>query len=559
MYLHHFGLREMPFSITPDPAYLYMSPRHQEALGHLLYGTGQYGGFVQLTGEVGTGKTLVVRTLLDQKIDGVDVAMVHNPRQSEREFLASVCDELQVAYGPEASLKELVDALNRALLKAHAAGRRTVLIIDEAQNLEPGVLEQIRLLTNLETHKEKLLRIMLIGQPELIELLARPDLRQLAQRITARYHLTPLSEAETREYIRHRLRVAGGDPGLFTSDAIHAVQAASRGVPRLINILCDRALMGAYGSHQSQVTGVLVRKAATESLPGEGPLPSSRTDRADRNDRWLRGVEYALAAVAVALVAVLGFRGWQYLQTPASMPEAVTETATETPQAPPMSTATATETTPEVDMPPASTAAGLDQAELPLTALFRLLVATWDPTLEIARVSEGCVALKPLGYECHRERTDWAALERMDLPAILELERLGFRRHVLLRHLDAETATLLTPDGPLSIPLADLDALWTGELLLIWQRPTDERRIDATSRGRDVVWLRRRLATLSGRSLSEPVSGFFDPALDEQLRAYQTSAGLDADGVAGVQTLIALTRGLPGVLSLTEDAHVPAP
>jgi general secretion pathway protein A len=546
VYLHHFGLREMPFSITPDPAYLYMSPRHQEALGHLLYGTGQYGGFVQLTGEVGTGKTLVVRTLLAQKIEGVDVAMVHNPRQSEREFLASVCDELHVEYRSDASLKELVDALNRALLGTHASGRRTVLIIDEAQNLEPGVLEQIRLLTNLETHKEKLLRIMLIGQPELIELLARPDLRQLAQRITARYHLTPLSEPETREYIRHRLRVAGGDPGLFSAEAIQAVQQESRGVPRLINILCDRALIGAYGSHQPQVSGALVRQAAAESLPGARPPVSAMAKAGSaRSDRWLQVAEVALAAVAVVLLVTLAIRGWHYLQPPAKEPALVESVVT-----PESST----------DAPVAAAAgARLDDAEQALATLFRQLINEWDPALTVVRVSEACVDLKPQGYECHRERNDWDGLRRMDLPAILELDRLGFRSHVLLRALDEEQAVLLSPDGEVRLPLAELDSAWTGELLLIWPRPTEERRIDRASRGKDVVWLRKRLAALAGRTLSEPISGFFDHALEESLRAYQTSAWLEADGVAGVQTLIALTRGLPGVLSLVEDGDVPAP
>ncbi len=216
MYTEFFQLREMPFSITPDPAYLYMSPRHQEALGHLLYGTGQYGGFVQITGEVGTGKTTIVRSLLDQKLPDVDVAMIHNPRQSEQEFVHSICDELGVEVPRDTtSIKVLVDALNAHLLKVHAAGRRTVLIIDEAQNLQPGVLEQVRLLTNLETAKAKLLRIMLVGQPELSTLLGRPELRQLASRITARYHQQPLSERETAEYIGHRLRIAGARSPIF--------------------------------------------------------------------------------------------------------------------------------------------------------------------------------------------------------------------------------------------------------------------------------------------------------------------------------------------------------
>ena len=273
MYLSFFNLREMPFTITPDPAYLYLSPRHQEALGHLLYGTGQYGGFVQLTGEVGTGKTTIVRTLLEQKLDGVDVAMIHNPSQNEIEFVQSICDELGVDYskaGATPTLKQLGDALNVHLLASHASGKRTVVIIDEAQNLPRDVLEQVRLLTNLETHKEKLLRIMLIGQPELVDLLSRPDLRQLASRITARYHLMPLSEAETAEYIRHRLRVAGTTEELFPPAAIHEIHKATRGVPRLVNILCDRALLGAYSQGLRRVQRV--RRGAGRDRLGWGRL-----------------------------------------------------------------------------------------------------------------------------------------------------------------------------------------------------------------------------------------------------------------------------------------------
>jgi len=199
MYLSHFGLREPPFSITPDPRFLYMSARHREALAHLVYGVGEHGGFVQLSGEVGTGKTSVCRCLLEQLPSQVDVALVLNPRLSPVELLAAVCDELRIAYpAGTTSPKELVDRLYRHLLEAHSRGRRTVLIVDEAQNLAPEVLEEVRLLTNLETTREKLLQVILIGQPELAALLEQPKLRQLAQRVTARYHLEPLSRAETR-------------------------------------------------------------------------------------------------------------------------------------------------------------------------------------------------------------------------------------------------------------------------------------------------------------------------------------------------------------------------
>jgi general secretion pathway protein A len=303
LYASYFNLREPPFSIAPDPSFLYMSPRHQEALGHLLYGTGQYGGFVQLTGEVGTGKTTIVRTLLRERLDHVDVAIIHNPRQSELEFVQSICDELKVPYEqPPSSIKALVDALNQHLLRAHAEGQRTVLIIDEAQNLAPQVLEQVRLLTNLETDKEKLLRIMLIGQPELIELLERPELRQLASRITARYHLTPLSVVETVQYIIHRLRVAGGAADLFTDTAMRRVHRYSRGVPRRINIICDRALLGAYAKGLRHVTPELVDHAAVEVL---GEPPRRKWNGLVSRKPPVAWIETALAVAALIVAGVL--------------------------------------------------------------------------------------------------------------------------------------------------------------------------------------------------------------------------------------------------------------
>ncbi len=313
LYAAHYHLREPPFSIAPDPAFLYMSSRHQEALGHLLYGTGQYGGFVQLTGEVGTGKTTIVRTLLAQKLDNVDIAMIHNPRQNEVEFVASILDELGVDYAkrtgdPAAqSIKTLVDALNQHLLASHAAGRRTVLIIDEAQNLPTPVLEQVRLLTNLETDKEKLLRIMLIGQPELGDLLARPELRQLASRITARFHLTPLTVAETILYVTHRLQVVGGPSDLFTDTAMRRVHHYARGIPRQINILCDRALLGAYARGLRAVTPAIVDQAAAEVL-GTAPHRSSFSELAGRlrpRAMPLPWVESALAIAALLIAGVL--------------------------------------------------------------------------------------------------------------------------------------------------------------------------------------------------------------------------------------------------------------
>ncbi|HET7341961.1 MAG TPA: AAA family ATPase, partial [Methylomirabilota bacterium] len=272
MYTSHFGLAEPPFSIAPDPRYLFLSEGHREALAHLLWGLGANGGFVQLTGEVGTGKTTLCRALLEQLPPEVDVAMVFNPALTSVELVAAVCDELRVPYpAGTTSLKTLVDALDRYLLDAHARGRRTVLVIDEAQDLSREVLEQVRLLTNLETTREKLLQIILIGQPELRTVLARGDLRQLAQRVTARYHLRPFSEPETRAYVRHRLQTAGQHRPIFRRAALRLVHRASRGIPRLINTICDRALLGAYAAGRTQVTAAIVRRAAGEVLGQRRP------------------------------------------------------------------------------------------------------------------------------------------------------------------------------------------------------------------------------------------------------------------------------------------------
>jgi len=256
MYTSFFGLNEKPFSITPDPRYLFMSARHGEALAHLVYGVTESGGFIQLTGEVGTGKTMLVRTLLLNRMPAnANVAVVLNPQLSAREFLVSICEELGVAVPEDrSSIKALIDTLNRHLLETHADGRRTILVVDEAQNLAPDVLEEVRLLTNLETAKQKLLQIILVGQEELRDLLERNDLRQLAQRITGRYHLEPLSRDETADYIEHRLKVAGALGEVFDAGAKREVFRQSQGVPRLINVICDRALLGAYsGGNRSHL------------------------------------------------------------------------------------------------------------------------------------------------------------------------------------------------------------------------------------------------------------------------------------------------------------------
>lgn len=278
MYTEAFGLSESAFSITPDPHYLYLSPRHQEALAHLTYGLREGNGFVALTGEVGTGKTTLCRHVLEEIPSHIDIAMVFNPRLTAQELLATICDELNISYAAQdTSLKCLTDALNRHLLLSHSNGRRTVLMIDEAQNLSVDVLEQIRLLSNLETSRHKLLLIFLIGQPELNTLLARNDLRQLAQRITARYHLHALSLLETRQYIHHRLMVSGATRKLFTNAATSKIHRAAAGIPRVINIICERALIGAYAKEKPRVNRFIAAKAIKETVINDPHTSLRRT------------------------------------------------------------------------------------------------------------------------------------------------------------------------------------------------------------------------------------------------------------------------------------------
>lgn len=265
MYSDYFGIAENAFSITPDPRFLYMSERHCEALAHLLYGVVESGCFVLLTGEVGTGKTTVCRAMLEQLPDNIDVALLLNPPQSGRELLLAISDELNIAViKRDATLHELVYILTRRLLENHANGRRTVVIIDEAQNIGIEVLEQVRLLTNLETSTEKLLHVVLVGQPELREQLAKPSLRQVSQRITARYHLEPLDAGETEHYVYHRLAVAGCRQGLFSRNALRQLHQESKGIPRVINILCDRALLSAFANDIPQVCKQQIRQSARE-------------------------------------------------------------------------------------------------------------------------------------------------------------------------------------------------------------------------------------------------------------------------------------------------------
>jgi general secretion pathway protein A len=538
MYLKFFGLNEKPFAITPDPRYLYLSERHAEALAHLLYGINEAGGFVQLTGEVGTGKTTIVRSLLAQTPKNAEIALILNPRMTPPEFLLTICEELGIGVPDAAqqSLKDLVDILSQYLLRAHAAGQRVVLVVDEAQNLSPEVLEQVRLLTNLETNTQKLLQIILIGQPELRELLSRNELRQLAQRITGRYHLSPLSRAETTAYVRHRLRVAGSTSDIFSQHALNEVYRLSQGVPRVINVICDRALLGAYSLDRHRVTGTLVRHAAREVF-GQRPTP-----------RWL---PWAAIAGAVALVVLAGalLLNLHLPALRATAPAAVPPSAASV--APPPTPAPA----PAVRLAAFLTDHGADaSSDSAFGKLFALWGAKYTPG------TDPCAQAARQGLECVTERGSFGQLRLYNHPAILLLSDSGGGTHQLvLTGLDDEHARLELGSRSELVPIAELSRYWMGDFVMLW-RPANSpvKALSSGMRGADVRWLRQSLQQLRGQHSDGTVSDVFDDELAGEVREFQRAHQLTVDGIAGLQTQIALAGAVAapsGPLLFTANTH----
>lgn len=517
MYVDWFQLSGRPFAITPDPRYLYLSERHREALAHLLYGVSEGGGFIQLTGEVGTGKTTLTRTLLEQLPEHVDAALLYNPLASLTEFLESICDELGVGHDAGAvSPKRLTDALNDYLLAAHARGRRTVLIVDEAQNLSAELLEQVRMLTNLETHQDKLLHILLIGQPELRDTLAKSSLRQLAQRVTARYHLEPLDADETAAYVRHRLEVAGARRPLFTAAALRSVHRFSGGIPRLINVVCDRALLGAFADGAQAVDAALLRRAAREI----------------RGDLKPAAIGPALATGVVAAAVLAAALAWQGYRPGVPQLDASVATGHAAPQPP----AAVIEPEPEPVDPAAMFGDDDDLAD----AAARLL-ALWGVN-DVAGLPAGlCNTAADARLDCVRGRGTWNNLRVLDRPALLELRMDGVTRTVLLTGLDGTEARVWASGRTHALPVLALDAVWMGEYLMLWQPPVPVgQTLRAGSRGDGVIWLRDALARWSGEREPATDPAWFDEALESRVRAFQRALGLEVDGLAGEQTLVHL-------------------
>ncbi len=518
MYASFFGLNEKPFSITPDPRFLFLSERHAEALAHLVYGVNEAGGFIQLTGEVGTGKTTVVRSLLAQAPKHAEIALILNPRMTPAEFLLAICEELGIDLEQRSagSLKDLVDLLSVHLLKAHAGGKRIVLVVDEAQNLAPEVLEQVRLLTNLETETQKLLQIILIGQPELRELLDRTELRQLAQRITARYHLDPLSTGETAAYVRHRLRVAGATREVFANGALREINRLSGGVPRLINIICDRALLGAFTEDRHLVSANVVRRAAGEVF-GRPIQP-----------RWLPWVSVsAVGALTVASVALLLPR---FLPVDAPPPPVAAVPAPAPKPAPP----------PDLDRLLTQYSSETDP-----DSAFNKLFSLWG--IRYAADSEDpCTQALQSGLECLAQRGSLAQLRLFNRPAVLNVvDSQGHAHQLVLAGLDDEHAQIALGGAQREIGIGDLSRSWFGDYVLLWRSAGGgSEPLALGARSERVKWLRDSLRRVNRLPVEEPANDRFDASLVTLVEEFQRRNRLAVDGIAGVQTQVALDAAL---------------
>lgn len=526
MYLEHFGLKEPPFSITPDPRFVFLSERHRDALAHLLFGIGQGGGggFVQLTGEVGTGKTTLSRLLLEQIPDNTRVALVLNPRLSPVELLETICDELLVDHGQASehgSVKSLTDRLNVYLLDAYAQGLRVVLIIDEAQNLSIEALEQVRLLTNLETDTQKLLQIILLGQPELRTLLARPDLRQLAQRITARYHLTPLDSEETAAYLRHRFRVAGGLHLPFDATAIRRIHAHSGGVPRLINVIAERALLGGYAQDQTRIGARTVDRAAREAL---APRPS----------RWRRRWFAPVAAGVGALALMAAVYEWK-----APAPIAPAEAVEPAPAAAAPDSVVEAPTEPAIERVDADAlAARIAESEPSSRTAWSQLLELWELPTDAASVDRAaqCPLAITAGTYCLHTRASLDRLVAQDRPALLRLRSGTHERWAMLLGADATHARLSLDGQEIDVERIALARFWNGEHATVWRGP-DPLPLPWTGDAAASEWVRARLVP---RYLSADAGAATASELQAAVRRFQGDRGLLSDGLIGPETLAAL-------------------
>jgi general secretion pathway protein A len=522
MYKEYFGLKENPFSIAPDPRYFYMSKGHSEALAHLVYGINTDGGFILLTGEVGTGKTTVCRCLLDHLPENSEVAFILNPKLTVVELLATICDEFGISY-PEGSKsnKVFVSAINDYLLHAHEEGKRAILIIEEAQHLSIAVLEQIRLLTNLETNQRKLLQIVLLGQPELRQLLVRPQLRQLNQRITVRYHLAPLLREEIAAYVNHRLRVAGLIRGqLFSEKPLAALYRLTGGIPRLINVICDRALIGAFVQGKDRVDNKTLL-TATREVSGKN------------NYLWFRRGVFPALAVIFFFFLFATLISTYYARKPQALPTPPINTL---PQEQSVNTAINTAPAVTLEKPADTTSAGTRNSA------YQALFNQWQVAIDPKDRRTPCEQAIEKGLQCLNEKGSLTDLRQMNKPAVLALfDDKNNEYYTTILSLTDYTATFAIGDETRTVDIREFSSRWLGNYTLFWKAPHKyKNQLNPGSRGPLVTWLDQQLSIVHRRAVRPDEKQVYDNAMIKEIREFQMTAGLVPDGIVGARTLICL-------------------
>jgi general secretion pathway protein A len=507
-----------------------MSEQHREALAHLVYGFNSDGGFVLLTGDIGTGKTTVCRCLLEQIPENADIAFMLNPKLTVEELLANVCDEFGIQYPQDnSSIKVFVDLINSYLLDAHTKGRKAVIIIDEAQNLSTDVLEQLRLLTNLETNQCKLLQIILLGQPELRDKLSKPELQQLSQRIIARYHLGPLSKNDIDAYVTHRLAVAGlkhkiSRPesrqltSLFPDQTIDKLYELSRGIPRLINIICDRSLLGTFTQGKNKVTKSILTKAADE-VSGE--------NRANGRQRkaavWILAI---LVPTIVGVVLAASYYDYRSKNSDLQIPDN-----------------TVSEIASKASVQPVNLQRIFEQTNnRKKVSAYQTLFRQWDVDYNPIKDGFACEFAQIHDLQCLNRRGNLRSLLLLNRPAVLKLfDDQNRTFYATLTALNGETASLLTGTETRDISIKDIDSHWLGEYTLLWQIPPNfQGHIQPGKENTLVPWVNKHLASIQGRTIQPKGNMVFDDELVQQVKKFQLNEDLITDGIVGTKTIIHL-------------------
>lgn len=582
MYESYFGLKEAPFSIAPNPHYLYMSRQHNEALAHLIYGVEREGGFILLTGEVGTGKTTICRCFLEQVPENVDVAFILNPKLDSEQLLETICDELSIGYiGDSLSIKDYTDYINERLLRSHGKGRHTVIIIDEAQNLSPAVLEQLRLLTNLETHEKKLLQIILLGQPELQDIFLKPELRQLSQRVTARFHLDALTKEEIAPYVYHRLAIAdcAFPEMLFPEKTIQKLYSISKGIPRVINLVCDRSLLGAYAENKKSIETPLLQTAAKEVL-GKSLILHKEESRTlfrtlNVSNNWIAILGLCIACLTLGIVlstfvlegvstnqiigstqAPTDFQKENFVNAhgdlpPASLKLSKAETTINRDddheeaenKNVPKSLETALDSLPLTNNESIFKEL-LAQGELTEQLSYVNLMSLWGIQYQPAEDGFACKYAKANGVNCLSKIGSVGVVAHLGLPAILTLfDSNGEKHFVVVRSVSGESVQLIVNNVDVEMSLSELHKHWRGHFVVLWKKPPQYvTPLKPGTIGPLTKWLAKQLDIYEGVKHPSLGRSFYDEALVQRVKAFQKQVGEQADGIAGVNTLILLSN-----------------